>query len=202
MPGSTLPHAPLERVDEAPLAVVEHRDEERVLAGEVAVEGLVREPGFLHDVADPGVDVAGAGHHRVGGVEQAAHLAGVALEPPRHRPLRELVLQAWERHSASGNSIPSSWSHACSSRRWGFARVLGLNAPPLHRCGGRGSVGGWARGDDALPRTAATGQVQRTLIVERLEQALRAVTPQRVAVSPKPRSLIRDEQACDHEDRI
>ena len=102
-------HPPLERLDQAPLAVVEHRDEERVLAREVAVEGLVREAGFLHDVADPGLDVAGAGHHRVRGVEQPAHLAGVALEPPGDRPLRQLVLDAPWREGRERRSARREW---------------------------------------------------------------------------------------------
>ena len=63
--------------DELALSVGEHREEERVLRREVTVEGLVRQPGLLHDLADPGIDRPVASHHREGGVDQLAGLGGV-----------------------------------------------------------------------------------------------------------------------------
>ncbi len=74
--------------DELALSVGEHREEERVLRREVAVEGLVRQPGFLHDRADPGIDRALAAHDHEGGVDQAAGLGRRTWPGGRRRPGR------------------------------------------------------------------------------------------------------------------
>ena len=85
-------HPPLEAGDQAALPVLEDGEQQLVLAPEVPVEGLVRQPRGLHDVAHPRVQRPGAAHHRVRGVDEAAHLVGVHVGPllegpSRHRPL-------------------------------------------------------------------------------------------------------------------
>ena len=69
----------LEVVDQPLPAVVEHARRAARPCREVAVEGLVGQPRVAHDVADPGVDAAGAAHDRERGVEQPCG-------PRRRRP--------------------------------------------------------------------------------------------------------------------
>ena len=54
--GAGARHAALDGAGEPLAAVGEEREEERVLAVEVAVERLVGEPGLADDVGDLGVD--------------------------------------------------------------------------------------------------------------------------------------------------
>src|SRR5439155_15450231 len=61
-------------VDKLTLSVGEHREQQRVLRREVAVEGLVREPRGLDEVAHLRIDVAGGAHHRERGVDEAPDL--------------------------------------------------------------------------------------------------------------------------------
>ena len=69
-------------------AVFEDGGDQRVLRGEVAVEGLVRQAGGGDDVAHPRARGGAAPAHDLeAGVEQPPHLVGIALAPFGQRPL-------------------------------------------------------------------------------------------------------------------
>src|SRR5439155_11608602 len=94
-------------VDKLTLSVGEHREQQSVLRGEVAVEGLVREPRGLDDVAHLRIDVAGGAHHGERGVDEAPDLGRVLPAALRQSRIRQAFL---DRNNVLHyeNTIPSA----------------------------------------------------------------------------------------------
>ena len=67
---------------EHPDPLVEHRDQKRLLGGEVPVERLVREPRLPDHLADARLEVVVAPDQDEGGLEQPADLFGIRVPSP------------------------------------------------------------------------------------------------------------------------